>query len=130
MSLPSGANPGNRRGYIAAFICENTIAGWPIPCHIQTKSTTLPAENQIINVNWFRNTQNFQGVYRFGKVVKKGIQVGDNPKAGMDADEFKRYLINRILSLYPDTMDVALNHVSIIVDGCAGRLNLEMLAKL
>ena len=71
-----------------------------------------------------------RGVYGFGKVVKKGILVGANPKAGMDAAEFEKYLMNRIVPLYPDTKDLPLKRVAIIVDSGPGRLNFEMLAKL
>ena len=84
MSLSRGASTGIKSGYCATFIGGSTVAGWPIPCHIQTKSTALP-ENQKISIDWFRNTRNVRGIYGFGKVVERGISVGANPKAGMNA---------------------------------------------
>ena len=72
MALPRGTSAGNKSGYTATFIGRSPLAGWPIPCHIQTKSTALP-ENQKISIDWLRNTQNVRGVYGFGKVVKRGI---------------------------------------------------------
>ena len=93
MSLPRGASTG-KKNYIATFIGGSTIAGWPIPCHIQTRSTVALTENQKISLNRFRNTQNFRGIY-----------VGANPKAAMNADE---------LHVCPDAMDVPLTALRVL----------------
>ena len=45
-------------------------------------------------------------MYVFGEVVEKGISLGANPMAGMDAEEFEKYPITRIVSLYPDAEDI------------------------
>jgi len=60
----------------------------------------------MLNIDWFKNAPSVRGVYGFGEVVEKGISLGANPKAGMDAEEFEKYLITRIVSLYPDAEDV------------------------
>ena len=129
-SLPKGASTGNKSGYSATFIGGSTVAGWPIPCHIQAKSSAL-AENQKISIGWFENTRNVRGIYGCGgKVVEKGISVGANPKAGMDTDEFEKYLTNRIMSLYPDAKDEKGKRVAIIVDSGPGRVNVKLLAAM
>jgi len=128
-SLPKGASTGNKSGYSATFIGGSTVAGWPLPCHIQAKSSAL-AENQKLNIDWFKNTRNVRGVYGFGEVVEKDISVGANPKAGMDTEEFEKYLTNRIMTLYPDAKDVEGKRVAVIVDSGPGRLNTKLLARM
>ena len=129
-SLPKGASTGNKSGYSATFIGGSTVAGWPLPCHIQAKSSAL-AENQKLNIDWFKNTRDVLGVYGCGgDVVQKGISVGLNPKAGMDTEEFEKYLTNRIMPLYPDAKDERGKRVAVIVDSGPGRLNTILLAKM
>ena len=69
-------------------------------------------------------------MYGFGEVVEKGISLGANPKAGMDAEEFEKYLIIRIVSLYPYAEDIERKRVLIMVDSGTGLMNESLLATL
>ena len=58
------------------------------------------------------------------------MTIGANPKAGMDSDEFSKYLKTTICPLYLDTSDAPLKRVVIPVDSGPSRVNEVMLAQL
>ena len=128
-STPTGASAANRSRCSAAFIRGSNLSGWPLPIHIQAKSNAT-AKNQKLEVQWLKNEKVVCGVCGEGKKVKKGMTIGANSKAGMDAIKFEKYLMNRIVPLHNDTQDVAGKRVAIIVDSGPGRLEVSMLAKL
>ena len=128
-SIPKGATTSNKSGYSATFIGGSTVSGWPLPVHIQVKSEAQ-AENQRINVNFFKYAHSVKGVYGFRTMKEVGMTIGANPKAGMDAVEFAKYLKATILPLYPDASDTQGKRVAIIVDSGPGRVNTVMLAEL
>ena len=128
-SIPKGATTCNKSGYSATFIGGSTVSGWPLPVHIQAKSEAQVL-NQKINVNFFKYAHRVKGVYGYGGVTEVGMTIGANPKAGMDAIEFAKYLNATVLPLYPDASDVQGKRVAIIVDSGPGRVNTVMLAEL
>lgn len=70
------------------------------------------------------------GVYGENKLVENGISVYCNATAGMDAAEFKKYLTDSIVPLYPNASDVYGKRVLLIVDSGPGRKDAELLAYL
>ena len=128
-SIPKGATTSNKSGYSATFIGGSTVSGWPLPVHIQSKSEAQ-VENQKININFFKYAHGVKGVYGYGEVTEVGMTIGANPKAGMDAIEFAKYLNATVLPLYPDASDIQGKRVAIIVDSGPDRVNTVMLAEL
>ena len=53
-----------------------------------------------------------------------------NEKAGMNAEEFQKYVEKAILPLFPDIEDKPGKRVILKVDSGPGRMNVDMLAKL
>ena len=128
-AIPTGASTANKSGYSATFIGGSTIAGWPLPPHLQVKSDAK-GENQKISLDFYAKMMHIRGQYGFDKIVERGATFGANAKAGMDNEEFEKYFFNAIVPLYPDAADVDGKRVAVIVDSGPGRLNEEMLAKL
>ena len=119
----------NKSGYSAIFIGCSTVAGWPLPVHIQTKNEAQ-VENQKVNISFFKYVHSVKGVYRFGRFTKIGVIIGANLKAGMDTFEFENCLNATILPLYLYASDIPVKRVAIIVDSSPGRANTKMLAEL
>jgi hypothetical protein len=69
---------------------------------------------------------------KFGKdkVCLWPVTFGQNEKGGMDDEEFKKYLMNLVVPLYPNTKDRPGKHVILKVDSGPGRTNLSLLTKL
>ena len=88
------------------------------------------AQNQKMNVQNFVSIHNVLGRFGFDEVTECGVTFGMNPKAGMDSEEFTKYLLNAIVPLYPDAKDEPGKRVAIVVDSGPGRVNTEMLAQL
>ena len=85
-TLPKGATISNKSGYSTTFIGGSTLAGWPIPAHLQVKSEAQ-AENIKLSIDFFKDVHNVCGIYGFGRVVEKGMTLEANAKAGMDSTE-------------------------------------------
>ena len=103
--IPTGANMMNKSGYSVTFIGGSTIAGWPLPPHLQVKSDAKN-ENQKISLDFFSKMMNVRGRYGFEKIVERGATFGANVKAGMDNEEFEQYLFKAIVPLNPDASDI------------------------
>ena len=57
------------------------------------------------------------------------MTVNCNMKAGMDVEEFRKYILDCIVPLYPDAADKPGKRVLLIVDSGPGRTQLKMLAE-
>jgi len=55
---------------------------------------------------------------------------GLNTKGGMDNEEFKQYIVNSILPLYPNTRDKPGHLLLLKCDSGSGRLQVKLLAQL
>ncbi len=58
------------------------------------------------------------------------MSFGQNEKGGMDNEEFKKYMLNSIVPLFPHARDKAGHRVLLKVDSGPGRLSLNLLSKL
>jgi len=113
-TLPKGATASNKSGYSATF---------------QTKSETQLG-NQKANINFFQHVPSVKGVFGFGCVAEVGMEIGANPKAGMDTIDFATYLTTTIVPLYLNASDTKGKRDVIIVGNGPGRFNTVMLAEL
>ena len=63
-------------------------------------------------------------------ITKNCHTFGLNTKGGMDDEEFKQYIVNSILPLYPNTRDKPGHRLLLKCDSGPGRLQVELLAQL
>ena len=63
-------------------------------------------------------------------MTEQGVTANCNAKAGMDDEEFNKYVMDCIVPLYPDAADKPGKRVLLIVDSGPGRMQLKMLADL
>ena len=66
----------------------------------------------------------------FDQVTELGVTANCNMKAGMDVEEFCKYVEDCIVPLYPNAEDKPDKRVLLIVDNGPGQTQVEMLAHL
>ena len=128
--LPYAGKRANKDSLTATLVCGSNAAGEALPPHFQfqTKATTDKGERLRNEV--FRRVPRVIG--KFGHDHEKDFDVtfGLNTKGGMDDDEFKQYVLNSILPLYPNTRDKPGHRLLLKCDSGPGRLQIELLAQL
>ena len=87
-------------------------------------------KNKRIEDEFVTGISNIVGIYGENKIVDNEISFNGNATAGMDTLEFKKYLADSILPLYPNASDVNGQRVLLIVDSGPGRKDEELLAYL
>ena len=70
--LPKGSRCCNKSGYSLTFIGGSMVSGWPLPCHIQSKSNAFP-ENQMLNINWLKKAPSVRGCTDLVKLLRKEL---------------------------------------------------------
>ena len=128
--VAGGATAVNKSGYSATIICGSNAAGEPIPPHFQLKSLAQNAEDQRMSIDWFTNIKDVWAKFGFPERRAFPCTFGMNEKAGMNAEELHKYIVNSILPLFPDIEDMPLKRVILKLDSGPGRMNVEMLAEL
>ena len=86
-------------------MCGSNAAGEALPPHFQfqTKATTDGGERLRNDVS--RHVPRVIGKFGHDEVKDFDVTFGLNTKGGMDDDEFRQYVVNSILPLYPNTRD-------------------------
>jgi hypothetical protein len=95
---------------------------------LKTLATTEGGEK--INAEHFANSRRVYGQFGFDSPRYHNCTFGLNEKAGMNAEEFQKYLMNSILPLYPDIGNIPGKRVLLKVDSGPGRMDFEMLAEM
>ena len=112
------------------MITGSNAAGEEIPPHFQFMTLTQSEDTMQMRMDM---AEYFPDILcKFGQETAQptAISYGMNEKGGMDEIEFKKYIKNSILHLYPDACDVPGKQVIIKVDSGPGQLNTELLAEL
>ena len=104
--------------------------GYPVPPHFQVRSLAQTEENKKLDQLLFTHMRNVRGKFGFDQVREHGVTANCNAKAGMDDEEFRKYVMDCIVPLYPDAADKPGKRVLLIVDSGPGRTQLKMLADL
>ncbi len=112
------------------MITGSNAAGEAIPPHFQFMTSAQSEDTMQMRMDM---AEYFPDILcNFGRETAQptAISYGMNEKGGMDEIEFKKYIKNSILHLYPDACDVPGKRVIIKVNSGPGRLNIELLAEL
>eukprot|EP00532_Pseudo-nitzschia_australis_P013819 CAMPEP_0168210622 /NCGR_PEP_ID=MMETSP0140_2-20121125/3272_1 /TAXON_ID=44445 /ORGANISM="Pseudo-nitzschia australis, Strain 10249 10 AB" /LENGTH=775 /DNA_ID=CAMNT_0008137243 /DNA_START=1493 /DNA_END=3820 /DNA_ORIENTATION=- len=128
-AIAFGADRTNKSSCRLTIIAGSTAAGHPLPLHFQLMSVAEDRNKRIEN-KFVRGISNVVGVYGEDKIVNNRISVNCNATAGMDTVEFKKYLSDSIVPLYPNASDVKGKRVLLIVDSGPGRKDETLLAYL
>ena len=104
--------------------------GHPVPPHFQVRSLAQIEQNIKLDRLLFTHMRNVRGKFGFNEVREHGVTANCNMKAGMDVEEFRKYILDCIVPLYPDAADKPGKRVLLIVDSGPGRTQLKMLACL
>ena len=128
--IGTGAEGTNKSGYAATFIGGSTMDGYPVPPHFQVRSLARTEQTKKLDTRLFENMRKVRGRWGFDEVTERGVTANCNMKAGMDVEEFCKYVEDCIVPLYPDAADKPGKRVLLIVDSGPGRIQVEMLARL
>ena len=128
--IGTGAEGTNKSGYAATFIGGSTMDGYPVPPHFQVRSLARTEQTKKLDTRLFENMRKVFGRWGFDEVTERGVTANCNMKAGMDVEEFCKYVEDCIVPLYPDARDEPGKRVLLIVDSGPGRTQVEMLARL
>ena len=126
----SGAEGTNKSGYAATFIGGTCMSGYPVPPHFQVRSLARTEQTKKLDTRLFENMRKVRGKWGFNEVTERGVTANCNAKAGMDVEEFNKYVMECIVPLYPDAEDKPGKRVLLLVDSGPGRTQVEMLARL
>ena len=119
----------NKSSCRITFIAGSTAAGFLLPPHFELMSAAED-KNKRITTDFVNRMSNVVGIYGENWIVENRISVNCNASAGMDAVEFKKYLMDSIVPLYPNASDVYGKRVLLIVDSGPGRKDEGLLAFL
>lgn len=128
--LPYNGKRSNKDSLTATLVCGSNAAGEALPPHFQFQTKATTEEGQRIRNKVFAHVVSVRG--QFGHDEEKDFDVtfGLNTKGGMDDREFRLYVINSILPLYPNTRDKPGFRLLLKCDSGPGRLQIELLAEL
>ena len=125
-----GADRTNKSSSRITLVAGSNAAGFPLPPHFQLKSTATEEEKKRIHELFVNGIQNTKGKYGGDCITSNGATVNCNVNAGMDGEEFEKYVMDAIIKLYPDASNVPGRRVMLIVDSGPGRNNEALLASL
>ena len=126
----SGAEGTNKSGYAATFIGGSTMSGYPVPPHFQVRSLAKTEAKRKLDKQLFTHMRKIRGKFGYDEVREFGVTANCNVKAGMDEEEFCKYVEECIVPLYPDAEDKPGKRVLLLVDSGPGRMQVAMLARL
>jgi hypothetical protein len=128
--LPYAGKRANKDSLTATLVCGSNAAGEALPPHFQFQTKATTDEGERLRNKVFCHVPRVIG--KFGHDHEKDFDVtfGLNTKGGMDDDEFKHYVLNSILPLYPNTRDKPGHRLLLKCDSGPGRLQIELLAQL
>ena len=108
----------------------STAAGEALPPHIQSQTKAKNEDNERISIDVIEHCQKVKEMFGCPKEKTWPVMFGMNKKGGMNKEEFKKYLCNAIVHLFPDTKDKPDFRVILKVDSGPGRMTLKLLATL
>jgi len=128
--LPYDGKRTNKDSLTATLVCGSNAAGEALTPHFQfqTKATTDEGERLCNEV--FCHVPRVIGNFGHDDVKDFDSTFGLNTKGGMDNEEFKQYIVNSILPLYPNTHDKPGHCLLLKCDSGLGRLQVKLLAQL
>ena len=111
-------------------MCRSNAAGEALPLHFQFQTKATTDEGERIGNEVFGHVCQVKG--KFGHEDEKSFDVtfGLNMKGGMDNCEFRQYIVNSILPLYPKTCNKPGHCLLLKCDSGPGQLQIELLAEL
>jgi hypothetical protein len=115
---------------MATLVMGSNAAGKALPLHFQyqTKATTEVKER--VRNELFRYCPRVVGRFGTDAETSWDCTFGLNTKGGVDDCEFKQYVMNSILPLYPKTCNRPGHWLFLKCDSSPGHLQIELLAKL
>ncbi len=110
-------------------IFGSSAAGECVPPHFQLPTSATAEEREKIRFEFLTHTLDTRG--RFGCTEERiwPCKIGMNKKGGMTDNEFKKYIDNSIIPLYPNLEDTLGKRVLLKVDSGPGRNGRELLVK-
>jgi hypothetical protein len=128
--LPYNGKRANKDSLTATWVCGSNAAGEALPPHFQfqTKATTDKGERICNKV--FGHVRRVKGKFGYNNEKSFDVTFGLNTKGGMDDCEFRQYVVNSVLPLYPKTRDKPGHCLLLKCDSGPGRLQIKLLAEL
>ena len=128
--FPQLRKPTTKSALTTTMITGSNAAGDPIPPHLQFQTKAKTNEQMKLDYDVVENMPLVRGQFGCDEVRLWPVTFGCNEKEGMGNDEFKKYLMNSIVPLYPHARNRAGHCVMLKVDSGPGRMNLNLLARL
>jgi hypothetical protein len=128
--LPLFGKATSKSALTTTMITGSTAAGEALPPHLQFQMKTKMNDTMRLQYDVAEHIPIIWGKFGKEKVCPWPVTFGQNEKGGMDDEEFKKYLMNLIVPLYPDAKDRPGKNVILKVDSGPGRTNLSLLTKL
>ena len=128
--FPYDGKRANKDSLTATLVCGSNAAGEALPPHFQFQTKTTTDEGERILNEVFGHVCQVKG--KFGHDNEKSFDVtfGLNTKGGMEDCEFRQYVVNSILPLYPKTRDKPRHCLLLKCDSGPGWLQIELLTEL
>jgi hypothetical protein len=108
------------------LIVGGTAAGEMIPPHFQLTTESQNEEIQVWNTSLMKYMHDVHGRFGYDEPKYHPCTFGMNEKGGMTKDEFKEYIKNSIITLYPYAADVPGRRVLLKAD--SGPVNTKILS--
>ena len=90
-----------KSGLSTTMITDSNAAGDPIPPHLQYQTKAKSTEQMKLDYDVAEYMPLVQGQFGCKEVRLWPVTFGSNEKGGMDNEEFKKYIMNSIIPLYP-----------------------------
>ena len=112
------------------LITGSSASGEAIPPHFQYSMSAKCPDTQRLMMESAIYASDVKCKFGLPEETYCPVSYGMNEKGGMDQEEFKKYVMNSIVPLFPDSDDVPGKRVMIKVDSGPGRLNFALMAWL
>jgi hypothetical protein len=112
----------------STLITGSTAAGEALVPHIQYQTKAKSNEMMRLDVEVVEFVPQVLGKFGCNKRHAWPVSFGQNKKGWMDEEELAKYLLNSIVSLFPNAKDKPGHRVILTVDSGPGRMNLKLLA--
>ncbi len=112
------------------MIAGSNTYGKALPPHFQFMSSAQLDEGKQIKSEFVCYMRNVMGKFRLGQTTLCPSTFGINKKGGMDMVEFKVYICNQVMRLYPNAKQSFGKWVILKCDSAPSWMNLDLLADL
>jgi len=126
-NLPLVKQSNSKSNLGATVICGSTAGGECFPIHWQLMTSAKDDQRRKFKHDFLRFQQNTFG--KFGTPERRTwpCTIGMNEKGGMNDKEFRNYVMNTILPMYPDMEDMPGKRVLLKIDSGPGRYDTELI---